>query len=460
MKEKIKNIFAKNGFERVILILLILWGVVYSVLLPTWQVPDEYAHYKMIADAVDNPGLLEKLTDDVGISLQYSTKVDYEALKNAMTKAPDYSRSEVMPDGISFSVIKHLPATVGMYIGILIGLPTFWVFQLCELFSLLFYAFICYKALCILPVNKEVMAMIMLLPIALQQGASVSYDSVLIPLCIYLISYFMYLKYTKNEIATLDVGIVLVLWALITYLKMPYTLLILLVFTLPLDKYDIKIYKLTINKSLIKKIWPILVILGVVGSAGVIYIMRNNFYMKIFIAAVLEWKRTLYLLQETLRTYSEFLMVSSVGYFGWFAVRIPVFVSLIAYILMIYKTRVNCDAIEKSSKIKDYIVIWGTFAALAVVTTLSMVNHTYTIFTYGYETTDVVYNAREALYKIPWIGGLQGRYYVPFLFLFFLPMGRVRRAKTKVSYGITIAVSVALLLLGCKVLLDFYWMAG
>ena len=101
---------------------------------------------------------------------------------------------------INVAVIKHLPATIGIYIGIIFGLPAFWVLQLGELFALLFYSYICYKALQIMPIKKNMMAWFMIFPMALQQAASINYDAVLIPLCYLFISYMLYLKYEKTYI--------------------------------------------------------------------------------------------------------------------------------------------------------------------------------------------------------------------------------------------------------------------
>lgn len=131
----------------------------------------------------------------------------------------------MLPKKITVAVIKHLPATIGIYIGIIFGLPAFWVLQLGELFALLFYSYICYKALQIMPIKKNMMAWFMIFPMALQQAASINYDAVLIPLCYLFISYMLYLKYEKTYIELRDIIGIILIWGIITYIKIPYILL-------------------------------------------------------------------------------------------------------------------------------------------------------------------------------------------------------------------------------------------
>ena len=51
---------------------------------------------------------------------------------------------------------------------------------------------------------------------------------------------------------------------------------------------------------------------------------------------------------------------------------------------------------------------------------------------YGSEDMDGTYVVREALYQIPYIGGLQGRYYLPFLVLPFIALPEIKcRVKGK-----------------------------
>ena len=52
---------------------------------------------------------------------------------------------------------------------------------------------------------------------------------------------------------------------------------------------------------------------------------------------------------------------------------------------------------------------------------------------FGSEQANETYNIRQALYQIPFIGGLQGRYFVPFLSLFFMQIGSFEIIDKKVT---------------------------
>lgn len=191
------------GQEKRVAIFILILGLIMSILVPTGQTPDEYSHLNMIGNSVG----LEKFASNImksieleteDIAYNYDKKINIEEQKNVLTEKPIYSRKEMLPKKITVAVIKHLPATIGIYIGIIFGLPAFWVLQLGELFALLFYSYICYKALQIMPIKKNMMAWFMIFPMALQQAASINYDAVLIPLCYLFISYMLYLKYEKH----------------------------------------------------------------------------------------------------------------------------------------------------------------------------------------------------------------------------------------------------------------------
>ena len=76
---------------------------------------------------------------------------------------------------------------------------------------------------------------------------------------------------------------------------------------------------------------------------------------------------------------------------------------------------------------------------------------------YGSEFVSGTYDLREALYQIPYIGGVQGRYYIPFLILFFLPIPQIRRINKKVSTMAVITFEVCFLVYILYVLFVRYW---
>ena len=116
------------------------------------------------------------------------------------------------------------------------------------------------------------------------------------------------------------------------------------------------------------------------------------------------------------------MFVSTVGNFGWLDTPISLNVALIVFGVVIAFALIDEKKEKKCMNIKDVIVIEGTAIILCVFVTLALVNHTIMVILYGSEAASGTYEIREALYQIPYIGGVQGRYYLPICSLFFIPL--------------------------------------
>lgn len=454
--------YRENRFEKNIVILIFILGIMLSILIPTGQIPDEYTHLTMIGDSVGVKNFSDNIMKSVSIDVErleqhYEEKIDMSQQKNILTQPPIYTRREMLPKKLSIAILKHLPATVGIYIGIILGVPGYWVLQLGELFALAFYAYICYIALKLIPIKKTMMAWFMLFPMALQQASSINYDAVLIPMCYLYISYILYLKYNAEKIKLNNTLILLTMWLLITYIKVPYVLLVLLVFLLPLEKVHISIGKYEVNERVIRKcMLPAIIIMSVCAVLG-IYFFRKVWFIQILYGFAMEWKRGLYLLYSTGKTWTEFLFVSTVGNFGWLDTPISLNVALIVFGVVIAFALIDEKKEKKCMNIKDVIVIEGTAIILCVFVTLALVNHTIMVILYGSEAASGTYEIREALYQIPYIGGVQGRYYLPICSLFFIPLPSPICVSIKKQNKLLNIVGIIIYIYIITVLIKRYW---
>ncbi|WP_448862945.1 DUF2142 domain-containing protein [Dorea sp.] len=444
---------------------MIVIGLLISFLIPTWQTPDEPAHLLMIAQSVHNEKLSENIEKEIGSNdgelqfVKFGEKVNKSKFKKAMTKSPKYTRTEMMPKGISVSIVKHLPATVGIYLGLMIGLPSYWVLQLGEVFALLFYLYICYRALRYIPVKKEVMFLIMMSPVAIQQAGSLGYDAVLLPLCFLFISYVMYLDFSSEKIELKNMAALLIILGFITYLKVPYFFLAIMCLTLPLGKMKIQIGRLEINEAFIVKWRKIIIPAGMVVFVAGVYVFRHNVWIQIIYGMVAEPRRGLYLLKETIATWHQYIIISTVGNFGWLDTPMRYSVVIAVYILFLVFAFINSDKEKKKSfSIGGAVIVWGTFLVMTLLVMLSMVNHTIMVILFGAENLNKTYHIREALYQIPYIGGLQGRYFIPFIPLMFLPVPQVKQVKRSSMIVIISVFQIFIYGYSIALLLRRYWM--
>ena len=457
MKEKICSI--KINF-----VILAIWGVVMSFIIPTWQTPDEQAHLKMIGTSLHNEQMADLIYSDMKLSrpkIQFHSevKVNKEEWKEAITKKPSYNWKECMPKGISLSVITHLPATIGLLGGVALHLPTFWVMELAELFALAFYLLVCYLAIGLMPVKKEVLLLVMALPMTMQQASCINYDSVLMPLSFLLIAYTMHLYYTEDKITWKN----LLIWAgillLIAYVKLPYILFGVMFFGLPFDKFSVQFGKWTMDGEWIHKYCWLLRALIVVGICAGYYLVRNNDYVVLATVMCQEARQTLHLIENSILTFKDYYAISLVGCFGWIDSQIPRFLEILIYGLM--PVLVLVAWLNKKSEFprkRQIIYLILTFLLLGFFITISMVNHTITVLLFGEEQPFGSYDVRSAIYSIPYIGGLQGRYYIPFLPLPLLAIGKANREENSFAMnGVMIVYTLIAAVTTVFVLYGRYW---
>lgn len=451
--------------EKILVFLMFAMGLLISLLIPTWQTPDEYAHLNMIGHAMGVEDFAENIQDSVNVERErmefhYDEKVDLEAHKKALSKDVSYEKSEMLPRTLSLSIIKHLPATIGMVTGIIIGLPSYWVLQIGEVFSLIFYAFICYHALRLMPIKKDVLAYIMFFPMALQQAGSINYDAVLIPMCFLFVAYIFHLKYDKEAVGLKEMSITVCIWLIITFIKVPYVFLIFLAFVVPLEKICVCVGKSRIDKVFIKKVRVPVLCGAMLFSIVCIYLIRDNRWIQIVYGFVVEWKRGLYLLAETAQTWTEFLMTSTVGNFGWLDTPMNFWIVLLIFGGAALLAIINSGtATQRKMRKWDFFVIGGTLATLCIFVTLAMVNHTIKVILFGSEQAPQTYDIRTALYQIPYIGGLQGRYYLPFIYLFFLLIPQKKQISQKKLVIVFGAIEILIYIYVVWLLLQRYWIA-
>ena len=108
---------------------MLLIGFAMMVLIPTWQTPDEYTHLNQIGRSLGRDiEFAEIISANVNIDINriinnYDQKVNIDEMKQSMTAKPQYHISDLLPKSVDLTVIKHLPATIGIFLAIFMGLP-------------------------------------------------------------------------------------------------------------------------------------------------------------------------------------------------------------------------------------------------------------------------------------------------------------------------------------------------
>ncbi len=187
----------EKRLHRIYFPIALVMGIVFMMMLPAYQVPDEVVHagsayrisnsimgveniddtnyLKMRKDDADYPKLTKDVTRDQREKVWDDLFEKAESTKIVKVKFPSLN---------TFPVQYFVPA-LGISLGRAVGASGATVFFLGRLFNLLFFVCLITLAIKITPVGKNVMFMVALLPITIQQGMSFSYDVFLI-VCAFL----------------------------------------------------------------------------------------------------------------------------------------------------------------------------------------------------------------------------------------------------------------------------------
>lgn len=413
------------------LVMSIFGGCMFTVMTPVGIIPDEMTHLEYALDScglVDYYRPIESSIKDSGafqIKPFKNNHLDVEKYKAALQE-----KNEVgLPlKKLHFDpyIFKYFPTVLGFIIGGALKLPYLRIMQLCSLLSLAFYIFMGLLTIKAAPVKKYVFTFCLLMPMSLHMAASINYDTILLPMCFFLTAYILKLKCGEEKIKWKDILILMVVSFFILYIKAIYVLLILMILSIPLDHFELKIGKDFELVAFVKKYKLPLIAALILLILLAAYLFRSNNYVVIITASLLEWKRSLYLLKASWMQEWESYKLWYVGCFGSLDVYVPkVFANrvLIGMVLMIFyfdrKADTDYEKISARSRVLYLLVV----AVIFVMIFLAMITWTLTLS--DIDPYVSIAEMRENLYKIGLYLGVQGRYFIPITPLFMLSLSGI-----------------------------------
>ena len=271
LKEKLKDT------SYVFVLTAIIIGFCLAVLNPPFQECDGLSHFRRAMDVSYGNflGSFCNLTHENGVinvPENFSEMPYFIATPNAkeggylgyLLRNMTFSSEKItVPDSSSVTSCVYWPQGIGIWLGRTLKLNVFFVVLLGKLFNLIAYVALTFMAIKKMPVFKNLMLAIALMPITLYQAASLSPDSVLNGVTFLFIALcFNYAVGDSNEQLSWKNTIILGFLLLIMFLcKYVYICLGLLVFMIPSEKFgDKKNYW----KSFVISILPILILGGYV----------------------------------------------------------------------------------------------------------------------------------------------------------------------------------------------------
>lgn len=382
-------------------------GVGYSFIIPMGMVPDEPIHVAYMSDAFGVTGISEQYYNllDQGHLLDevkdQKSDVD-KALYSYISKVKFDKELVSFTFNIKKEIIRYIPCGIGFLLGYLLNLPIIWCTQLGEIFALLFFVIIGYITLKLMPVYKEAMCAIMLIPMNLQQCASLNYDSVLLPLCYLFVAYMLHLKYEKDKLDVKSYVNIFILLVLIALIKIPYILLAGIYLAIPDSK---KPYSLSKKAKLI-----IVIVVLCLGIAGM-YVLRNVNLVYVILGSILQWKDTFRILKSTLGSLAWYYMQSMIGDFGWLDCVVPdwfIVFSLLS-ILAFAQIKQKENAVVR---VWDRVLYILLSCAIFVLVVIGILQWYMNLIGIDNSTLELF---RQGLSQVSVVAGIQGRYWLPIL---------------------------------------------
>ena len=150
--------------------------------------------------------------------------------------------------------------------------------------------------------------------------------------------------------------------------------------------------------------------------------MRNYYYVKLFITSTIYFPRTIQLFSDTLKYLGDELLLTLLGKFGWLDTTISLRLTMIIFSILAVSAFITTNSgIKEKNKLSlfEKLIIIVCIMSMIYMVSLSQVKHSILIFHLDNINDNTVLGFKKILHTIPYIVGLQGRYYIPMI----LPIG-------------------------------------
>lgn len=405
------------------LIFSVLIGVLYMIVLPIGSVPDETNHFFRTYEITEGHLVSDKNDDKIGgrvfdsnmdlISISDLSNYNYKNVKNNLfVKSDSHDKKFYTFANTSlYSFLSYIPQSIGVGIGKIFNAPILISAYLGRIINYLFFVIIIYFSIKYIPFGKNTLFLISFLPMVMQEAISLAPDAMTNAVSIALVSFVLYMRFdhnsgsmTKKKMVLLSI---LTIW--ISMLKIVYLPICLLVFLIPEKKFTNKkdkllkigllafsviflnLFWLKISSSYLVEFRP-----GVDSAAQVSFILHNPYsYIKILFNTI----------NNNFVTYFNTMLGTNLGWLNIYISNNYLFVYFLIIVFTIFLDK-NIKLDLTSKKLFGFVVL-----SVVILT-----------FTSLYIQWTPLMN--------PQINGIQGRYFIPILFMILL---MIKSLKIKIN---------------------------
>lgn len=404
----------KHSLEKLFVIIALPLAIVYMFVITPLAVPDEVHHYQssyelsnyMMARFNDSQYGDSRDFDYHGLSRHYNTLSGYERLVSEFFSREQEGETIEIPRPRSLSYpLMYLPQALALVIGRLFGAGFLPLFYLGRFLNILFYCLCAYLAIKLVPKQKPLFFALSLLPMALHQAASYSYDAfvngmILLYIALIVRAFTLESKMgLKEYLALLNVGM------LIVPAKVVHGLIILLAFLIPGKRFENKKQHIMAILGLwaAALVWLLIWWLPQLIRGG--SVLKRNGGELYSVSFLLHSPLTAVdMVVNTLKDNIVFWTSSAIGYsLAGLTLWIPQYISIV-YLFLLFALAVRTENTNVKSFSSSHRALLLVIALAC--TLLSMI---YMMITWTFTSSRL-------------IEGFQGRYLIPVLPLVYLAL--------------------------------------
>ncbi len=240
-------IYSKLRTEVIVTLFVFVLGMFYMVTITPCSPPDEPHHYHS-AYQLSNAFLFcfDRMEYGKASDFDFHNFVVHQNVSSGylrtfseLGEASGGDATEIdipLPRKLSYFV-EYIPQAMGIALGRALGRNVVTVYMLGRLFNLMFYCVCVYFALKKLSRFKLQMGLIAMLPMALHQAASLSYDAFVNGMAFLLIAHILELIYSTEMVKTRDMVTIGLIGALLAPGKVIYCPILLMLFFIPRERF-------------------------------------------------------------------------------------------------------------------------------------------------------------------------------------------------------------------------------
>jgi uncharacterized membrane protein len=390
--------------SRIVLILGAIIGLSMVVITPPFQVPDEDAHFFRAYQTSTLNLRLEKRGSRVGAELPHcyldtqllfrgitvdrSSRVNVSIYKQALSmtdNSPVFS-SPILP----YPPVAYIAQATGLLAGRSANAPPIVSFYLARLLNLALFLFMTTWAVRLMPVMPWGLALLVLMPMTMFQGSSISADAFTIGLSFLMIAFLLRCAARDQRLTARHIGLIFAGAVLLSLAKQGYSPVIFLALLIPCERFGSRMRKALVIAGLF-------LVTAAIGIACLFAIRdysvglpgsNSSEQLRLILA-----NPPAYIFKLVVSPFRSFCIESFIGWLGWLDTRLPKWI-LVPYSLLLIAVPF-AERRKFNLSRQQRLIAGGLFLLLGTI-----------IFTVQYLSWNAVGR------KI--IDGVQGRYLIPF----------------------------------------------